>query len=493
MIHKSRNSKRKERKAKRNEMTSLKNDEGPFLKVGSKVKECEVFSRDPVLNLCSASGSTPLRQSKFEGFGKRLGKFHLLPSALDGSTPQPAPSFEICGSTPRGSCNDNSICGNVDGASLFGFPEFVLNSEPDGSEEVATRPLSKMMGRHGVQADKASDFVESTVSLGDRSLCHRAPHLASVTASLPSAVVGRGPGLSSCRGRRARWSGCGSALSLFGVRGESKLIVSLSFGTLARFHWKGESCSDSEGNSCRLHHGDLLVMDGRCQDEYLHCTSPGLAEKRMNITYRWIRHHTFGCPLAAGVLGSLPACAKGSSVLGPGSGDSSVPELVYLGLLVVLFCGLLIGFARLPFYRTRFGGLSLLYRQFCPLGDYCWFGRVWPCWQQSWVHMGWIGSVGQLLRFWNFCVWFPCMLAWWRLLSLSGRDACLVIKLTGAPGGKSGLKHGKTSLSPSSIFLVSSHSLKFIGGVWFGISGYEGPGILVLVLLGLKSLMLVAG
>ena len=119
--------------------------------------------------------------------------------------------------------------------------------------------------------------------------------------------------------------------SLFGGIGDSKLIVSLSLGSSVTFKWKAKSCSDSEGNSCRLHHGDLLVMDGRCQDEYLHCTSPGLAEKRMNITYRWIRHHTFGCPLAAGVLGSLPACAKGSSVLGPGSGDSSVPELVYLG------------------------------------------------------------------------------------------------------------------------------------------------------------------
>ena len=43
-------------------------------------------------------------------------------------------------------------------------------------------------------------------------MCHRAPLLASVTASLPSAVVGRGPGLSSCRGRRARWSGRGSPL-----------------------------------------------------------------------------------------------------------------------------------------------------------------------------------------------------------------------------------------------------------------------------------------
>ena len=139
---------------------------------------------------------------------------HRAAAASSSSGTLFAKSFPVSkgGSTPRGSCNDSSICGNVDEASPFGFPEFVLNCEPDGSEDVATRPLSKMMGRHGVKADKASDLVESRVSLGDRSLCHRAPLLASVTASLPSAVVGRGPGLPSCRGRRARWSGRGSAL-----------------------------------------------------------------------------------------------------------------------------------------------------------------------------------------------------------------------------------------------------------------------------------------
>ena len=114
--------------------------------------------------------------------------------------------------------------------------------------------------------------------------------------------------------------------------------------------------------------------------------------------------------------------------------DSSVPELVYLGLLVVLFCGLLIGLARLAFCRTGFGGPSLLYRQFCPLGVNCWFWRVRPCWQQSWVHPGWTGGVGRFLRFWGFGVWLPCMLAWWGLLSLSGYDACLVIKPTRVPG-----------------------------------------------------------
>ena len=102
---------------------------------------------------------------------------------------------------------------------------------------------------------------------------------------------------------------------LFGGTSDQKLIVSLSLGSAATFEWKAKSCSDSEASSYSIHNGDLLVMDGRCQDEYLHCTSPGLAERRVNITYRWIRYHTLGCTLAAGVLGSLPTCAQGSPVL----------------------------------------------------------------------------------------------------------------------------------------------------------------------------------
>ena len=110
---------------------------------------------------------------------------------------------------------------------------------------------------------------------------------------------------------------------LFGGDGDPKLIVSVSLGSSVTFKWKAKSCLDSEVDSCRLHHGDLLVMDGRCQDEYLHCTGPGLADRRVNITYRWIRNHALSCPLAAGVLGSLPTCAQGSPVLGGlGSSDS---------------------------------------------------------------------------------------------------------------------------------------------------------------------------
>ena len=108
---------------------------------------------------------------------------------------------------------------------------------------------------------------------------------------------------------------------LFGERGESKLIVSISFGTRARFKWKGESCPDSEGDSCWLDHGDLLVMDGQCQDEFLHCTDPGRAQERTNVTFRWIEQHVVTCPfLRTGVACCLPTCAQGSSV--------SVTELV---------------------------------------------------------------------------------------------------------------------------------------------------------------------
>ena len=102
---------------------------------------------------------------------------------------------------------------------------------------------------------------------------------------------------------------------LFGERGHPKLIVSMSFGTRALFKWKGESCPDSEADSCWFDHGDLVVMDGQCQDDFLHCTDPGLEPERINVTFRWIKHHVASCPfLRTGVACCLPTCAQGSSV-----------------------------------------------------------------------------------------------------------------------------------------------------------------------------------
>ena len=97
--------------------------------------------------------------------------------------------------------------------------------------------------------------------------------------------------------------------------GDAKLIVSVSLGTFALFRWRRQSCPSDEGRSCRLDHGDILVMDGQCQDEYLHRTDPGRGQDRIDITFRWVKQHVSSCPfLKAGVACCLPTCAKGSSV-----------------------------------------------------------------------------------------------------------------------------------------------------------------------------------
>ena len=98
---------------------------------------------------------------------------------------------------------------------------------------------------------------------------------------------------------------------LFGGAGCSNLIVSVSFGSQALFRWKGKSCLDGDACPCYLGHGDILVMDGQCQDEFLHCTDSGLEQERINVTFRWIWQHTTSCPLRAGVVCCLPTCAQG--------------------------------------------------------------------------------------------------------------------------------------------------------------------------------------
>ena len=63
--------------------------------------------------------------------------------------------------------------------------------------------------------------------------------------------------------------------SLFGKCGDPKLTVSVSFGTSALFKWKAEFCPDSEASSCWPDHFDLLINDGQCQEEFVHCSGPG--------------------------------------------------------------------------------------------------------------------------------------------------------------------------------------------------------------------------
>ena len=63
--------------------------------------------------------------------------------------------------------------------------------------------------------------------------------------------------------------------ALFGGQRELKLIVSMCVGFSARFRCKPRPSPDYEADSCWLHHGELLVMDGRCQDEFLIVRTPG--------------------------------------------------------------------------------------------------------------------------------------------------------------------------------------------------------------------------
>ena len=68
----------------------------------------------------------------------------------------------------------------------------------------------------GIESLQATVFVpcvgDLSLPCGDHSLCHRAPLHSSLSASLPSSVVGRGLGLVSGGGRVARWAGRVSAL-----------------------------------------------------------------------------------------------------------------------------------------------------------------------------------------------------------------------------------------------------------------------------------------
>ena len=129
--------------------------------------------------------------------------------------------------------------------------------------------------------------------------------------------------------------------------------MSVSFGTRALFKWKGKSCPDGEAGLCCLGHGDILVIGGPCQDEFLHCTDPGLEQERINVTFRWIRQHTASCPLRTGVVCCLPTCAQGSfaavtRVVGYGAFGTF---RVLLGVFVHMGVLALLVFPRV--YRTR--------------------------------------------------------------------------------------------------------------------------------------------
>ena len=94
-----------------------------------------------------------------------------------------------------------------------------------------------------------------------------------------------------------RYAGDGSCIPwhcdnerLFGYPGEPRGIVSMSPGRTVLFKLRRRA-SGNVPSEIRLDHGDLLVMDGLTQSEYVHSTASELSGPRVNLTFRWISQH----------------------------------------------------------------------------------------------------------------------------------------------------------------------------------------------------------
>ena len=266
---------------------------------------------------------------------------------------------------------------------------------------------------------------------------------------------------------------------LFGDRGEAKLIVSVSFGTQALFKWKGKSCPNNDGHSCWLGHGDILVMDGQCQDEFRHCTDPGSDQERINITFRWVKQHVASCSfLRTGVACCLPLCARGFSFSGTELVEKGsclafwlllgafcilgVPALLVISLVCTRF-----GFQRCASYWTRPEGGGRRGHYPCYPWGVCWAAQK---------------SVGQM--WYGFCGshYFKLyVLASVGRPSLHSYDACVVYWVQGTSWRNCRQNQGKTSFSPKKVFLFSRNPQKrfwclVFWYLWIGRAKNPGPG-----------------
>ena len=125
---------------------------------------------------------------------------------------------------------------------------------------------------------------------------------------------------------------------LFGSPSEPKVIVSMSLGHSVLFKLRRRA-SEKTVTPIWLDHGDLLVMDGLTQEEFLHSTASELEGPRVNLTYRWISQHIRSCPQAGLICGALPSVAP--DLAEPNSCRGGVEEIkmtmtCLMVLLVVL-------------------------------------------------------------------------------------------------------------------------------------------------------------
>ena len=72
--------------------------------------------------------------------------------------------------------------------------------------------------------------------------------------------------------------------------GEEPIIASLSLGVARKFVLKEKKAKNNNRVELYLHSGDLLLMKGKLQENYLHCLPKirGIKQKRINLTFRYI-------------------------------------------------------------------------------------------------------------------------------------------------------------------------------------------------------------
>ena len=263
----------------------------------------------------------------------------------------------------------------------------------------------------------------------------------------------------------------------------AKLIVSVSFGSSALFRWRRQSCPDDEGHLCWLGHGDILVMDGQCQDAFLHCTNPGRDQERINVTFRWIKQHASSCPfLKAGIACCLPTCAQ----------CSSVPNTESLGFggfwaFMFLFSALcLLGvFALLDYTQlcTRLGSLWCASCWARPLGVLQWDHYLCDLWRANMAAHN-TATRFSPVTFFNFRDFFgfekPCLQALVGQPSLHGYDAFIVYWVQRALRRHRRQKYGKTSFFSLLVFFCLVGILGYDFGVlilwhlWIGSARHPG-------------------
>ena len=99
---------------------------------------------------------------------------------------------------------------------------------------------------------------------------------------------------------------------------------------------------------------DVLVTDGQCQDEFLHCTDSCLEQERINVSFRRIRQNVASCPLLrTGVALFANVCAGSSTAVAKCAGKGASWGFWVLPGVLCMRGGTCSAGLPLHFYRIR--------------------------------------------------------------------------------------------------------------------------------------------